>query len=155
MIGTAPLLRFLRLSALTFPVAIAAMFPSPNCAMAADDRTEIVLDAGERELLLKGMRTYLESIQGIVAALAENRAQDIAPIASRSGAKLLQTVSPVTAAKLPLAFMSMSFDTHDKFDKLAARAAKQTSRGEVLSDLRDVLANCTSCHMTFKAVAPK
>lgn len=124
-------------------------------AHATDDRMEITLDAGERDVLLAGMRTYLQSVQGIVAALAENRSTDIAPIAAKSGAKLLQTVSPVTGAKLPLAFMSMSFDTHDKFDKLSARAAKQASRSEILSDLRDILGNCTSCHMSFKAVAPK
>lgn len=143
-----------RLRCIALACAFMAFAPAPN-AFAADDRMEITLDTAERDLLLAGMRTYLLSVQGIVAALAENRSTDIAPIAAKSGAKLLQTVSPVTAAKLPLAFMSMSFDTHDKFDKLSARAAKQASRSEILSDLRDILGNCTSCHMSFQAVAPK
>ncbi len=128
---------------------------APAVAVGSDQRTEIILDAAERDVMLAGMRTYLESVQGIVAALAENHPDRVASIAAKSGNKLLQTVSPLTAAKLPLAFMSMSFDTHDKFDKLAARAAKTASRSEVLSDLRDILGNCTSCHMSFRAVAPK
>lgn len=151
---TTETLRVFRWSTL-LAIALLAMSISSDNAMAADDRTEIVLDTSERDLLLSGMRTYLQSVQGIVAAMAENRSADIAPIAAKSGAKLLQTVSPLTAAKLPLGFMSMSFDTHDKFDKLSAKAAKQASRTEVLNDLRDILGNCTSCHMTFKAVPPK
>jgi hypothetical protein len=127
----------------------------PALAAGSDERTEIILYAAERDLMLAGMRTYLESVQGIVAALAENHPDRVAAIAAKSGSKLLQTVSPITATKLPLAFMSMSFDTHDKFDKLAVRAAKTASRSEVLSDLRDILGNCTSCHMTFRAVPPK
>jgi pimeloyl-ACP methyl ester carboxylesterase len=94
-------------------------------------------------------------VQGIVAALAENHPDRVAGLAANSGAKLLQDVSPLTAPKLPLAFMSMSFDTHDKFDKLSARAAKTASRSEVLGDLRDILGNCTSCHMSFRAVPSK
>jgi hypothetical protein len=127
----------------------------PVLAASSDPRTEIFLDAAERDVMLAGMRTYLESVQGIVAALADNHPDQVAPIAAKSGNKLLQTASPITAIKLPLAFMSMSFDTHDKFDKLAARAAKTASRSEVLSDLRDILGNCTSCHMSFRAVPPK
>lgn len=115
-----------------------------------DDRTTISLDPAEREHLLTGMRQYLASIQGIVAALAENRTPAIADAAKPSGAKALQSISPVTAVKLPAGFVSMSFDTHDKFDKLAERSGKSPSRGEILSDLRDLLANCTSCHMMYR-----
>lgn len=90
---------------------------APAVAAGSDQRTEIILDAAERDVMLAGMRTYLESVQGIVAALAENHPDRVASIAAKSGNKLLQTVSPLTAAKLPLAFMSMSFDTHDKLDR--------------------------------------
>ncbi len=124
----------------------------PARATGTDERTVIVLEPVERDVMLAGMRTYLESVQGIVAALAENHPDQVASIAAKSGAKLLQTVTPVTAAKLPIGFMSMSFDTHDKFDKLSAKAARTASRSEVLSDLRDILGNCTSCHMSFRAV---
>lgn len=146
----------LRLAVAAIAVVCAAAMPvMPASAAGTDERTEIVLDAAERDVMLAGMRTYLESVQGIVAALAENHPDRVAGIAAKSGAKLLETVTPATATKLPIGFMSMSFDTHDKFDKLAAKAARTASRSEVLSDLRDILGNCTSCHMSFRAVPAK
>lgn len=100
--------------------------------------------------MLTGMRTYLETIQGIVAAMAENQVARVPDIASESGAKLLQVAAPVTGLKLPLGFTSMSFDTHDKFDKLADRARKGASRTEVLNDMRDIMGNCISCHAAYR-----
>lgn len=135
---------------LVLAAAASVMTAAPAGAAGIDDRTTITLDAAEREHLLSGMRSYLASIQGIVAALAENKTPDITEAAKASGAKALQTVSPVTAMKLPAGFVSMSFDTHDKFDKLAEKAQKQPSRGEILSDVRDLLANCTTCHMSYR-----
>lgn len=142
---------------LTMAIAAAALLAAPAilqhaAATGTDERQVIVLTPTERDVMLAGMRTYLETIQGITAALAENQPDRVAAIAAKSGAKLLQTVSPATAPKLPLGFMSMSFDTHDKFDKLSAKAARTASRGEVLGDLRDILGNCTSCHMSYRAV---
>lgn len=115
-----------------------------------DPREAVTLDAAEVEALLAGMRTYLESIQGIVAALAENDVARVPAIAGKSGARALKDVSPVTGLKAPLAFTSMSLDTHDKFDKLADAARKGTSRTEVLGALRDIMANCISCHATYR-----
>lgn len=116
----------------------------------SDPREEIVLDASERATLLNGMRIYLESVHDIVAALAESQVQRAEASARKSGAKMLQDVSPLTALKLPIGFMSISLDTHDKFDRLAERIAHSASRTDVLGDLRDILANCTSCHLTYR-----
>lgn len=44
----------------------------------------------------------------------------------------------------------MSFDTHDKFDKLAEKATRGRSRAELLSDLRDIMGNCISCHASYR-----
>jgi hypothetical protein len=115
-----------------------------------DTREAVSLNAAEVETLLSGMRTYLETIQGIVTAMAENDTGAVARIAPKSGAKLLQNVDPTTGLKAPLGFTMMSFDTHDKFDKLAEKAARGTSRSEVLNDLRDIMANCISCHATYR-----
>lgn len=100
--------------------------------------------------MLSGMRTYLETIQGVVAAMAENDIARVPEIASKSGAKLLQDVNPATGLKAPIGFTMMSFDTHDKFDKLAEKARRGTSRAEVLADVRDILGNCISCHATYR-----
>jgi hypothetical protein len=115
-----------------------------------DPREAVALSPAEAEILLTGMRTYLETIQGIVAAMAENEVARVPDIAVKSGAKLLHNVNPVTGLKVPLGFASMSFDTHDKFDKLAEKARRGTSRSEVLVDLRDIMGNCISCHASYR-----
>lgn len=135
--------------------AVALTFAGPAPAQHApqakgDTREAVVLSPAEIETLLTGMRTYLETIQGIVSAMAENDVGAVARIAPESGAKLLRDVDPATGLKAPLGFTMMSLDTHDKFDKLAEKAARGTSRSEVLTDLRDIMANCISCHATYR-----
>jgi len=130
-------------------VGVPAMAQQPPRAK-GDPREAVALAPAEVETLLAGMRTYLETIQGIVAAMAENEVARVPDIAAKSGAKLLQNVAPVTGLKLPLGFASMSFDTHDKFDKLAEKAKRGTSRAEVLTDLRDIMGNCISCHSAYR-----
>jgi hypothetical protein len=115
-----------------------------------DPRKAVALSPPEAETLLIGMRTYLETIQGIVAALAENDIARVPAIAAQSGAKMLHSVPPMTGLKAPVGFAMMSFDTHDKFDKLAEKATRGTSRTELLSDLRDIMGNCISCHASYR-----
>jgi len=115
-----------------------------------DERTVLALNAAERERMLAGMRTYLASLQEIVSALAANKVETSAPAARRSGAAMLQDVSPVAGLGLPPAFLSMSFDTHDKFDRLADKAAQSASRTEILRDLDAILSNCNACHASFR-----
>lgn len=139
----------------TLCVLAAGALASPSAAQrppqaTGDPREAVALSPAEAEEMLAGMRTYLETIQGIVAAMAENDIDRVPAIAVKSGAKLLQDVSPATGLKAPLGFSMMSFDTHDKFDKLAEKARSGTSRAEVLADLRDILGNCISCHASYR-----
>ncbi len=115
-----------------------------------DSREAVALAPAEVETLLAGMRTYLESIQGIVAAMAENQIAKVPGIAAASGAKMLRNVAPLTGLKLPLGFTSMSFLTHDQFDQLAAKAGHGASRAEILAGLRDIMGNCVSCHAAYR-----
>jgi cytochrome c556 len=137
---------------LALSTAAGAVLPlAGSPAGAKEDTREVVaLAPAEAATMLAGMRTYLETIQDIVAALAENDNARIAKIAAESGAKQLHTVSPITGLKTPMGFAMMSLDTHDKFDKLADKARRGTSRTEVLADLRDIMANCMSCHATYR-----
>ncbi len=143
-----------RLTGFIFCVAL-AFSASPVIAQHAplakgDPREAVNLSPKETAEFLAGMRTYLETIQGIVAAMAENKSARVPAIAKKSGAKLLNGVSLFTGLKLPLGFTSMSFDTHDKFDKLADKAAKGASRSIILADLRDIMGNCISCHAMYR-----
>lgn len=130
-------------------VSAAALAQHPPQAR-GDPREAVALAPAEVENLLAGMRTYLEAIQDIVAAMAENQVSRVPDIATKSGAKALQSVTPLTGLKLPLGFASLSFDTHDKFDQLAEKAKRGTSRAEVLKDLRDIMANCIGCHAAYR-----
>jgi hypothetical protein len=145
--AAAALLTFVATVALTFAAPAPAQRP-PQAK--GDPREAMALNPDEAERLLAGMRTYLESIQGIVAALAENDIGRVPDIAARSGNKLLEGVGPLTGLKVPLGFSSMSFDTHNKFEKLADKARRGSSRAELLTDLRDIMGNCISCHETYR-----
>ena len=120
---------------------------------ATDDREAILLTASERAQMLKGMRTYLDCLQGITEALAKTNDKGVAEYARRAGAKMLLDVPVMVPVKMPAAFTALSLATHDKFDQLAARAEKSASRGEVLSALGEIMVNCTSCHSAYRVVA--
>jgi hypothetical protein len=115
-----------------------------------DSRDPVVLNPSEAETMRTGMRIYLETIQGIVAALAENDTMGSADMAANSGARMLEGVPFTTSLKVPLGFTTMSLDTHDKFDKLADKMRRGTSRTEVLGDLRNIMSNCISCHASYR-----
>lgn len=125
----------------------------PSSSTPADARQEIALDAHERAHMLRGMRSYLESLQGITQALADNSLPGVADYAARAGAKMLQDAPASVPLKAPIAFTAMSLNTHEKFDVLAERAAKSASRTQVLTALAEIMANCTTCHETFKVVS--
>jgi len=113
-------------------------------------REAVSFSRAEAEEMLSGMRTYLETIQDIVSALAENKIARVADIAARSGNKMLSGMNPMTGLKAPVGFSMMSLDTHDKFDKLAEKARGGISRTEVLADLQEILSNCTGCHAAYR-----
>ena len=127
--------------------------PAPATQTAGvDGREPIALSASERSHMLEGMRTYLEALQGITESLAANKLEGVHENAKRAGAQMLQGAPLSVPLKAPLAFTAMSLNTHEKFDVLAERAAKSASRGEVLTGLADIIANCTSCHAAFRVV---
>jgi hypothetical protein len=136
--------------ALSSPLTPAPIVAQHAPQASGDTRQVVVLTPSEAATMLTGMRTYLETIQGIVAALAENDTLHSADIAAKSGARMLESVTPTTGLKVPLEFTMISLDTHDKFDKLADKMRRGTSRTEVLSDLRDIMSNCISCHASYR-----
>lgn len=121
-------------------------------AAPADTREAITLNAHERARMLEGMRAYLEALQGITAALAANDSKGVADYARRAGARMLETAPASVPLKSPIAFTAASLNTHEKFDVLAERAGNSASRGEVLGALAEIMANCTTCHATYRVV---
>lgn len=118
--------------------------------IADDGRTAILLEAGERDFVLGEMRLFLETVQGVVAAIAEN---DIAKVAELSTAVGMASTGGETAAligKLPLEFKTLGLATHALFDDLAAEATDRGDSNVVTASLGILMENCTSCHAGYR-----
>lgn len=119
----------------------------------SDGRSAILLEPGERDLVLSEMRVFLESVQQITGGIMENDTQQVALSARRSGSQARQTVPGSLMGKLPLGFKQLGFDTHAKFDELALDAEQLGDRDQTLAQLSAVLANCVACHAAYRIEA--
>jgi hypothetical protein len=59
--------------------------PIAHAQQVVDRRPKIELDASERAFVLSEMRTFLESVEGIVSAVAGDRVAETATTAARVG----------------------------------------------------------------------
>lgn len=126
-----------------------------DSSLAGVTRTEVALSDRESEHLRQGMRVYLESTQGIIEALGDNKLAAVQSHARKAGVSATGDVPLWVALSLPPEFVLLGMDTHQKFDALAAAAAQGASKREILQHLRDVLLNCTACHAIFRLSAQR
>jgi type II secretory pathway component PulM len=119
-------------------------------APASDGRTAILLAPAERDLVLAEMRGFLEAVQGITQAVADQDADAAAAAARKVGAAAQQAVPTSLVGKLPLAFKRLGFDTHQRFDQLALDAAAFGDTDPVMPALATLMRNCTACHASFR-----
>lgn len=118
--------------------------------VADDGRTAIVMNAGEREMVLGEMRGLLEAVQAITEAVAKG---DLALVASSAHAVGMSATGgePVELiAKLPLEFKKLGMGTHQAFDNLGNEATDMGDSQIVLSMLGSLLERCTSCHAGYR-----
>ncbi|MGB5472422.1 MAG: hypothetical protein WBQ78_02965 [Gammaproteobacteria bacterium] len=115
-----------------------------------DGRTAILLEPGERDLVLSEMRVFLESTQQITAGIAGNDMPRAAQHARRSGRAAQQAVPGSLMGKLPLSFKQLGLDTHTKFDELALDAEQLGDQDHTLSQLNTLLQNCVACHAAYR-----
>ncbi len=118
--------------------------------IADDGRTAIMLEAGERDFVLGEMRVFLETVQGVVAAIAEN---DMAKVAELSTAVGMGSTGGETAAligKLPLEFKTLGLATHALFDDLAQEATDMGDPTVITASLGVLMENCASCHAGYR-----
>ena len=121
---------------------------------ASDGRTAILLDAGERDLVLAEMRAFLEAVQQISAAVAADDMPAIGEAAKRVGAAAQQAVPATLVGKLPLEFKTLGFDTHQRFDRLALDAAELGDKTVALKQLSELMLNCVGCHAAYRIDSP-
>ncbi len=126
-----------------------------NVTASNDDRTAVVLTPGERDMILGEMRDFLEAVQTITGALAEDDMATVIETARAHGMAATGGVPTTLMGKLPLELKTLGFDTHKLFDGLADTAQKTKDPKAVLSGLGDLMLNCTACHASYKIVTPK
>lgn len=121
-----------------------------STATGKDGRIAVLLDEGERQLVLDEMQLLLAAIQQIVEGLANNDLKQVASAARRMGRQAKDTVDFNLRAKLPLAFKKLGFATHDDFDLIAQMAESGDQPRAIQLQLTQTMNNCITCHASFQ-----
>jgi cytochrome c556 len=123
---------------------------SGETVAASDGRQAILLEPGERDLVLGEMRLFLQTVQQITQGVSENNMGNIVTAAKQVGAAAQQAVPASLMKKLPLEFKKLGFDTHSKFDQLALDAEQFEDPKVVLDQLTSLMTNCVACHEIYR-----
>ncbi|MFY9259870.1 MAG: hypothetical protein WAO71_05095 [Gallionella sp.] len=117
-----------------------------------DGRTAVMLSKDERNMVLLEMRTWLQSSQGILAAAAQKDFAAVSLAAKASGMGAEAGTPGSLFRKLPVEMKKLGFDTRQKFDQIAADAAKSQDSNLVVTQLSEAMNNCIACHATYRFV---
>ena len=126
---------------------------SGETLIASDGRQSLMLEAGERDLVLTEMRMFLSAVQQITQAANEGDADAIAKAARIVGRAAQEAVPGSLMKKLPLEFKKLGFDTHSKFDQLAMDAEQFGDTAVSMKQLSTLMQNCVSCHAGYRVDA--
>lgn len=117
---------------------------------AADGRPAILLEPGERALILREMREFLVVLQRIDDALARGDMQGVAKASRALGASKAHDVPAAMMGKLPLAFKTLALSVHSDFDTIAMDAEWTGLPKRTLAQLSEVMKKCTACHESYR-----
>lgn len=120
---------------------------------AADGRVIVVLDPGERALLLREMRGFVAGLQQISDALARDDMQTVGQASRAMGTAAAHDVPVAMLARLPLGFKKLAFGVHGGFDAIAAEADRGGTPTGALHQLSGILGSCVACHATYQVAA--
>lgn len=135
---------------------VAMLSMSQTNALDTDDnRIVIKLTESERNLVLSEMREFLIGVQQITQGVVNKDLKLIKNSAQKLGKKASKAVPADLAAKLPMGFKKLAFDTHSKFDEISRNVEDLEDENFSLSQLSTLLNNCTGCHATYRLVAEK
>jgi len=115
-----------------------------------DGRVAILLEPGERALMLREMRAFVAGLQLMTNALSRDDMQDVAKIAREMGTARTRDVPLAMMGKLPLGFKTLAFSVHGGFDTIAIDAETIGKPKRTLGQLSDVLQKCVACHITYQ-----
>jgi hypothetical protein len=115
-----------------------------------DARQRIVLPAPARDKILAEMRAMLQSLSGVLHALAANDLAGAEQAARASGMGTAADVQPEIRMQLPPAFLQLGMQTHRGFDALADQLKGGGARETVLKSLASLTSNCVGCHAAYR-----
>jgi len=121
-----------------------------SVAPASDGRIAILLEPGERDLVLAEMRAFLQSTQTILVSASQGELAPAVAAARQVGALAQQGVPTSLMGKLPLEFKTLGLDTHRRFDQLALNTDELGDPGQTVQELGELLANCVGCHAAYR-----
>jgi hypothetical protein len=124
-----------------------------NTAAGTDGRTAVVLQAGERDLILSEMRGLLSATQQILEGANQGDMQRIAKAASAAGMAGAADVNPALMAKLPIEFKALGMNVHHDMDDIARAAQSGTTAPEILKMASNTLTKCVACHSAWQLKA--
>ena len=115
-----------------------------------DGRVAIILEPGERALMLREMRDFVVGLQQISDALSRDDMRDVAKAARTMGAARAHGVPIAMMSKLPLDFKTAALAVHSEFDTIAMDAESFGLPKRTLEQLSDVLQKCSACHAAHR-----
>jgi hypothetical protein len=119
----------------------------------SDGRSAILLQPGERDLVLAEMRAFLQAVQGIATGVSAGDSAAVAGAARSVGAAAAAEVPLTLMAKLPMGFKHLGLATHRAFDALALDAEQLGDPAQSQAQLAALLGNCVGCHAAFRIEA--
>jgi hypothetical protein len=115
-----------------------------------DGRVTVILEPGERALMLREMREFVAGLQLVADALSRDDMSGVAKASRGLGTARAHDVPVAMLAKLPLEFKTLAFGTHREFDTIAADAEANGTPKHALAQLADVLRKCVACHDSYQ-----
>ncbi len=120
---------------------------------AEDGRLAIILESGERALMLREMREFVSGLQLVADALSRDDMQAVARASRGMGSARAHDVPVAMLGKLPLEFKTLAFSVHGGFDTIAIDAETIGMPKHTLGQLSDVLQKCVACHSSYQVKA--
>ncbi len=124
-----------------------------NTTAGTDGRTAVVVQAGERDLILSEMRGMLTATRGILEGANQGDMQGIIKAASAAGMRVAVDANPALLAKLPIELKTLGMSVHRDMDEIATAAASGTPAPEILKMLSNTLTKCVACHSAWQLQA--
>ncbi len=133
--------------------AFAWFFVRGNTAVGTDGRTAIVLQPGERGLVLAEMRGLLVATHDILDGINRNDPKQVAQAARAAGMASAADLNPALMAKLPISFKQLGMSVHHSMDGIAQAAENGTPAPELMGMLAKTLSSCVTCHASWQLQA--